>query len=212
MKLLAINTANIEADLCLKNENTEICKKIDSSLKHSESVMVEIDKLLYEQNLKINDLDSMALIVGPGSFTGIRIGIALSKGFELVNTQMKLISITSFEFLKYEFLKLKPDFKEDYACVFNALSGKYYVQLNQNGVFQEPFLTSDVNDFIGYKTILGLKEENLPFVTNYITLNSQTLLDIAKEKFEKNDFVSEFVPLYLRKSQAEDELEGKKNV
>jgi len=208
MKILAINTSNIEADLCLKNEEKEISKKINSSLKHSESVMVEVDKLLNEENLKVLDLDALSLVVGPGSFTGIRIGVAISKGFELANKEMKLISITSFEYLKHEFLKTKPNFKEEYVCVFNALSGKYYVQTFEISE-KKQFLTENLTDITKYKTIVGLKEENLPFVTHYVSFNSQTLLDIAKKKYLDGKFVSEFVPLYLRKSQAEDELDGK---
>lgn len=209
MKILAVNTSSIEADLCLKNEDIEISRKIDSSAKHSESVMVEIDKLLSEENLKVLDLDALGLVVGPGSFTGIRIGVAISKGFELVNEKMKLIPITSFEFLQHEFLKTKPNFASDYVCVFNALSGKYYVQAFENGEAKQAFLTENLEDITKYKTIVGLREENLPFVTDFVSFYSQSLLDITKKKYNNNEFATEFVPMYLRKSQAEDELDGK---
>lgn len=207
MKILAINTSSVEADICLKNENVEISRKIDSSAKHSESVMVEVDKLLSEQNLTISNLDALGLVVGPGSFTGIRIGVAISKGFELANEKMKLVPITSFEFLQYEFLKTKPNFKDNYVCVFNALSGKYYVQVFGNA--KQAFLTENLADITKYKTIVGLKEENLPFVTDFVSFNSQSLLDMTKKKYQMGEFVCEFVPMYLRKSQAEDELDGK---
>lgn len=209
MKILAINTSSIEADICLKNGKTEICKKIDSSAKHSESVMVEVDKMLTEQGVKVLDLDALCLVVGPGSFTGIRIGVAISKGFELVNQTMKLVPITTFEFLQYEFLKNKPNFTQDYVCVLNALSGKYYVEEIVNGVVKQAFLTENLADITKYETIVGLKEEKLPFVTDFVTLNSQSLLALAVKKCKNGEYANEFVPMYLRKSQAEDELDGK---
>ena len=208
MKLLAMNTSNIEADLCLKNEDKEFCKKVDSSAKHSESVMVEVDKLLHDQNLKVSDLDAICLVVGPGSFTGIRIGISISKGFELVNEKMKLIPVTAFEFLKFEFLKIQPN-QTSFACVLNALSGKYYVQTFSLGEPKEAFLTENLNDITDFEHIVGLKEENLPFVTTLVSFAPESLLVLAKQKYENGEFTSEFVPMYLRRSQAEDELDGK---
>ena len=128
MKILALNTASISADVALKIEEKEIFNKVDSSARHSESLMVEIDRLMQENALDINSLDALSLIVGPGSFTGIRIGISISKGLEVVNQNLKLVSITSFEFMAKQFLKENPSFQGDFICVIDALSGKFYTQ------------------------------------------------------------------------------------
>lgn len=208
MKLLAINTSSLNADICLKNEEQETCKKFDSSVKHSEGVMVEVDRLLSLQNLKVTNLDALCLVIGPGSFTGIRIGVAISKGFELVNENMKLIPVTAFEFLMHEFFKENQAFAGDYVCVFNALSGKYYIQTFTDGRKNEAKLTENPSEITQFETIIGLYEEKLPFVTHYVEFQPESLLEIAKEKYENKEFADEFIPLYLRKSQAE-ELEGK---
>lgn len=211
MKILAVNTSSIEADIALKIDGKEIFNKVDSSAKHSESLMVEIDRLMQENLLDINELDALSLIVGPGSFTGIRIGVSISKGLEFVNTKLKLISITSFEFMAKQFLKDNHNFKGEFVCVIDALSGKLYVQkFNEKMEFvSEGELIEGNNKIINEKTIVGLVAENLPFATHLVEYSAQTLLEIALSKYNENNFVTDFEPLYLRKSQAEDELDKK---
>lgn len=211
MNILALNTSSILADLCLQNDQKQFCIKKDSSAKHSESVMLEIDHILSSHNLFVKDLDALALVIGPGSFTGIRIGVSIAKGFEMVNDHMKLVAITSFELMNSQFLA-GHDGKGEYVCLLNALSGKYYVQHFHNALpASEPMLVEGQDSFLG-KTIVCLQEENLPFATHNITIDPQTLLNLAVFKVQKNETVNELVPLYLRRSQAEDELEGKQNV
>lgn len=209
MKILAINTSSIMADVALKNDANEVFKKVDSSQKHSESLMLNVDEVLYGQNLTPNSLDAMAVVVGPGSFTGIRIGVAISKGFEIVRQNLKLISITAFEFMKAEFLKKNPDFSGEFICVINALSGKFYVQTFNKTEETKAELIEGKEFFVGKETIVGLAEEKLVFATDYVEYSPETLLNIAKEKFMEDDFVEELIPLYLRKSQAEDNLDKK---
>jgi tRNA threonylcarbamoyl adenosine modification protein YeaZ len=208
MNILAINTSSIMADLCLQTENTNYCIKKDSSAKHSESVMLEIDNILSAHNLKAKQLDAIAVVIGPGSFTGIRIGVSIAKGFEMAKPSLKLIEITSFNLMNSQ-AKQNQIAKGEYACVINALSGKFYVQHFENGVaVSEPLLVEGTSSFENKPTIC-LTEENLAFATHQITIEPQTLLDFAVEKAANKQFASQLVPLYLRKSQAEDQLEGK---
>lgn len=81
MNTLIINTANDELYIALKIENKVFSKSISSTLKHNELMLTKIDEILKEANVKIQDIDELGVVVGPGSFTGVRVGIATVKAF-----------------------------------------------------------------------------------------------------------------------------------
>ena len=62
MKLLAINTAFMQADLAFANEQNIITEQIDSNCKHSEVVMSQIDKMLGGTKIKALDVMSLARV------------------------------------------------------------------------------------------------------------------------------------------------------
>ena len=69
-------------------------------MRHSVMLMSEIDKAMNEVGLAPADCDFFAAVTGPGSFTGIRIGVSAAKGFAL-GADKPLVSITSFELIAY---------------------------------------------------------------------------------------------------------------
>lgn len=81
MNSLLINTANKDLTLVLKIENKVFLKQTDSNIKHNESMLPLIDLFLKEHSLDITDINEFGIVVGPGSFTGIRVGIATVKAF-----------------------------------------------------------------------------------------------------------------------------------
>ena len=200
MNILCLNTAFIQADMAVVLNNQKKLKKFDSSCKHSEHVMLGIDEML--SGTKIKDLDYMSVCVGTGSFTGIRIGISIAEGFKTANEKLKLIPINSFELVVNN---LQQTFKNKYAVVLNALGGRYFVQYfkNNNAVSQPSLLTFEQ---IEKCDMVGLAEENLSFCTHFVSITPQSLLDITMKKIEQKDFVDNLIPLYLRKSQAEENL------
>lgn len=203
MKLLAINTAFMQADLAFANEQNIITEQIDSNCKHSEVVMSQIDKML--GGTKIKDLDSMAVVVGTGSFTGIRISCAIAEGFKTANPKLNLVSINSFE-LASNCIQSLPEKK--YAIVFNALGGRYFVQYFLKKVPQSDFLLlqkEEIEDVIKY----GLKSEDLAFCDQYFEFSPNALCSLALKKANQNDFTEFLQPLYIRKSQAEEQLDKK---
>lgn len=203
MKLLAINTAFMQADLAFANEQNIITEQIDSNCKHSEVVMSQIDKML--GGTKINDLDAMAVVVGTGSFTGIRISCAIAEGFKTANPKLNLVSINSFE-LASNCIQSLPEKK--YAIVFNALGGRYFVQYFLKKVPQSDFLLlqkEEIEDVIKY----GLKSENLEFCDKFFEFSPDALCSLALQKANQNDFTEFLQPLYIRKSQAEEQLDKK---
>ncbi|KNZ40536.1 tRNA (adenosine(37)-N6)-threonylcarbamoyltransferase complex dimerization subunit type 1 TsaB [Acetobacterium bakii] len=82
MNILTIDTSTIVASAAILNEDKLIGEVvINHQKKHSEKMMVAIDHLLSDGGLSIKDIDVFGVVVGPGSFTGLRIGMATIKGF-----------------------------------------------------------------------------------------------------------------------------------
>ena len=87
--ILAINTAFLNANLgIIADKNVRFEETIDAKSKHSENVLKTIDSLCKKAGVDINNIENLALVVGPGSFTGIRIGVALAKGFGCANERL----------------------------------------------------------------------------------------------------------------------------
>jgi tRNA threonylcarbamoyladenosine biosynthesis protein TsaB len=84
MLTLAFDTSSRTASVAILKEHSVIYDEIiDSGLHHSEVLLPAIDNALHEVNIRISGIDLFACTLGPGSFTGLRIGIATLKGFML---------------------------------------------------------------------------------------------------------------------------------
>ena len=84
MLILALDTSGRMASCCLYEDGKKrsSCFK-DSQLQHSRTILPICEQMLKEQNVSLDDIDAFAACIGPGSFTGIRIGVAIIKGFAL---------------------------------------------------------------------------------------------------------------------------------
>lgn len=210
MKVLCLNTAFSQTYVAVENNSAIETKTMDSSLKQSENVLGVVDECLCRAKIDISDLNFIACVIGPGSFTGIRIGASLAKGFCMAVPHIKKIAINSLDLLAYIFAKNYKPNKEFYV-VLNGLSGNIFAcKYASDGKSLQPaslLFGQEICLLCG--TIVGLKEENLDICNNFVDFSSDTLLEYAKEQIQFGNFVEDFVPLYLRKSQAEAELDKK---
>ena len=207
--MLVISSATKEAYIALKAKDKTAFSQIDANCKQSENILVKIDELLDENNIDISEVGNMAVVVGPGSFTGIRIGIALVKGL-CAGKKDKVIAISSLDFMAKEVLKQNPN--KAFVCAIDALSGLVYAKgFDKDGktLFEEKLHSKEEFEKLDFD-VFGLDEENL--CEKKISLSSETLLALALEKEEKNEFedVKTIAPIYLRLSQAEENLKKNK--
>ncbi|HZI88171.1 MAG TPA: tRNA (adenosine(37)-N6)-threonylcarbamoyltransferase complex dimerization subunit type 1 TsaB, partial [Pyrinomonadaceae bacterium] len=78
--ILSIDTANMGGSVCLLRGNTLLTTRVgDPSISHSNSLLKDINDSLRGTGVSLNDLDLLAAANGPGSFTGLRIGLATVK-------------------------------------------------------------------------------------------------------------------------------------
>jgi len=82
--VLAIDTATSEGGVCIAR-GTDLLAVIDSmpGVSHSESLLLDIERALSAAGVVRSDLDLLAVAIGPGSFTGLRIGLATIKALAL---------------------------------------------------------------------------------------------------------------------------------
>lgn len=98
MNILAIDTTTKKANVGIKTESLIKIKSIDNEVTHSEKLLPLIDKALKECNITIKNIDCIAATTGPGSFTGIRIGLATAKALAKV-INANIFSIDSLSLL-----------------------------------------------------------------------------------------------------------------
>ena len=166
----------------------------DCALQHSVVVMEEVDKVLKEIDLTPEECDFFAAVTGPGSFTGIRIGISTVKGFA-VATGKPLVSVTAFELLAYN---VEDD---NFYVVIDAAHSHYYVcgfGKDREEILKPCYLSEEEVQKLG--KLYGF--EDLP-LKDYKKVDIKDCLYRAvlkKSAFPSNRMEA----LYVRKSQAEE--------
>lgn len=101
MKIFAIDTSSAVLAIGLAEEDQLIGELVQNkALTHSERLMPHIAYLLEAIDEKISDMDYFAVTVGPGSFTGIRIGVATANAFALAQGK-KVIELSTLEALAF---------------------------------------------------------------------------------------------------------------
>ena len=99
MKLLVCDTSNSNCSAGVFEDGREICYELSfETLTHSETFMPLVHRVMEKARMKHEDLDGYAVTVGPGSFTGIRIGLSAVKGMALASGK-KCIAVSSTEAL-----------------------------------------------------------------------------------------------------------------
>ncbi len=188
MNILAIDTTSTGLSIALvKNgEMFSYTKEIGKS-GHSATLMPSVKAMLDEHEVDVNDIDVIGVVVGPGSFTGIRIGVSAMTALAFA-TGAKRIAITAFELIAYN--------RRDCIAGVDAGHGNLYLAECQNGkVVKQSFVENGQNDSLDAAKI---DFEPLASV-------DETLAKVAIRKANGKEFVSVFEPFYMRKSQAERE-------
>lgn len=73
--------------------------RLNSTLTHSESILPMIDFCIKNANVNLDEIDVLAISAGPGSFTGVRIGISTVKGLAFGNEKVKCVPVSALESL-----------------------------------------------------------------------------------------------------------------
>ena len=97
MRLLALDTATAACSVALWRDGAVLARRFEAMVRgQSEALMPMVGTVLAEAGCGFNDLDAIAVTVGPGAFTGLRIGLAAARGMALA-AELPLIGVTTLE-------------------------------------------------------------------------------------------------------------------
>lgn len=104
MKILAVDSSAKTASVAVTDGETLISECfVNAGLTHSRTLMPMVDNALTQADMKIDDIDAFCVNAGPGSFTGIRIGVAAIKGLALCKDK-PCAGVSTLEAAAYNFI------------------------------------------------------------------------------------------------------------
>lgn len=215
MKILCIDTSSKLCSVAILENTTLINKlELDNGLTHSETLMPLIKELLEKSNLSLKDINLLVSDIGPGSFTGIRIGVATCKAFS-DSINIPCVGISSLEVLAYNsknagIICSTIDCKNDncYFALYELVDENYTV-------LEEPCAktVTEVLDILNTKYSdkqINFVGDGIPSYSTNCYLNVESLGIAGYKKFISNNNVGEdILPLYLKNPQAQRQLEEK---
>jgi len=228
MKILSITSSSSICGIAIL-EDEKVIKEVNlnNGLTHSESLLPLISNVLEETQLQLKDIDLLAIDIGPGSFTGIRIGIATVKAF-IDSLNLKYVCVNSLEGLSLNVTHTGVicsliDARRDnvFVEIVENIDGNYIVR--RNASFE------NITDLLEELKQIN-PEYSITFVGDGATKNKETILSyLPRSSFaDNNELCAKSIgilgyrnrsnpdylklePLYLRKSEAEQKLEDKLN-
>jgi len=226
MKLLAIETSTMLGGLALMDSETGLVAEIRLSVKttHSEGLLKNVDHILGLAGWNMDNLDALAVAVGPGSFTGLRVGIGTVKGLAFA-AGTKIVGIPTLEAyawsLPFSRMPVCPMLdarrKEVYAGVFDTSAGASVKRLIPESPVKPAVLAEKLKELgpvvlMGQGALLYRKvfEESLGcngvFAPAHLMAPSPSALahaGMARAQRGEFDDPAALVPHYIRKSEAE---------
>ncbi len=233
MKILSLDSSSESASIAILEEDKLLGEMTFNYKKqHSVILMPMIDTLLHNLSMNIDDIDGFVVSKGPGSFTGLRIGMATIKGLSL-GTDKPFIGVSSLDALAYNLFEIEGIVcpvmdalrNNVYTCLYTYEKGELKVISDYMAVSIED-LANLLNSydkkvyFIGdatykYKSLLQLKVNNCTFAPSHLNLaRASSLGEIGLKKMQLGfkDDLNNSAPIYLRKSQAEREYDKKMGI
>ena len=225
MKILAIDTSTTHSSCAVMDDNNIVGDfSINQSMSHNEILLVMVDEMLKKLNIDIEDIDLFVAVTGPGSFTGIRIGVTVVKALAMALNK-PIVAVNTLEALSFGVFTDKKKIplidargERVYYGVYEGINNKNIVApalLNIDELLNE---FSDKGEFVFVGDCVNLYKdrilENKNFEITPACLNScisKNACVIGKQKYERGDISDCFSlsPEYVRLSQAQRDLENK---
>jgi universal bacterial protein yeaZ len=230
MKILSIDTSSNICSVAILEDKTVLKEiNLEDGKTHSQNLMPMIQEIMDTLCISLNNIDLLSCSKGPGSFTGVRIGISTIKAFADVK-EIPTIGVSSLETLAYNISEeglIAPliDAKNDqvYFGLFELQNGTYIKKIDYQAChildifkflanFQTPItFVGDASSL--HQDMISQKLANQAKFAKPIQ-NKQSAASVGKVAFDKYmqgkaGTSNDLLPLYLRKSGAERMLEKK---
>ena len=127
MMVLAIDTATRYAGLALYDGQSVVAEFAwQSSRNHTTTLMPNLTRMLDQQKLTVGDLTGLAVALGPGSFTGLRIAWAVAKGLALAQG-LSLVGVPTLDIVAYSCMSLPPGQTAPLCALLQAGRGRFCI-------------------------------------------------------------------------------------
>jgi tRNA threonylcarbamoyladenosine biosynthesis protein TsaB len=211
MKILAFDTTNTTLSVAiLFNKELIVRRNIFEENQHSQMLIPIIEECLKEAGIWYQDLDLIAFTNGPGSFTGIRVGLSCAKALAIA-TNLPVIAVNSLEVIAYHYLQKSDATK--ILVVNDARLAEFFIQEftienNQLEPSIEPMLIS-INELVNFlpkekfilagsaKNIIKNNLENALISLEEDFIDAENIALLAEEKYLKNKNTNSSA-LYIR--------------
>ncbi len=211
--ILTIDSSSNILKLALLFHGDRLVKSEESAEQsHGQILLKKVDALFESAGISKTDLHAIVVSTGPGSFTGLRIGIAAAKGIA-VALGIQIVSVNLFELAAY---KLQDENEEILIVVPFKKDEFFVVPVFQNRYDLSKLKTVSVKNFLEYcggKKIAayGINLQSMfsdiaDFdYSDLLNYDASDLCYIGQKKIEQNEFenITTLEPLYMQKSQAE---------
>lgn len=203
--------------------------QLNTGFTHSQTLMPMVNSLLAATGLQMRDVDKLAVSAGPGSFTGVRIGVATVKGLCFPDNK-PCIGVSTLEAMAYNFLEeeavvfalMDARREQVYNAVFRIFKGEVF-RLTPDRACAIEDLKADIRQRANEKIIFAgdgaalcynkLKDFCKHIVLAAENVRYQDAFGVAMASLSKKEIpAGELMPIYLRLPQAERELKLKKQL
>lgn len=224
MKILSVDTTASPASVAVTDDEKVVAfSYLNIGLKHSETLFSLIDNVLKNSGTDVKSITYTAVNVGPGSFTGVRIGVSSVKGLSFTN-EIKCIPVSTLESMAYNMKSfdcyvlslMDARCNQVYAALFEVSDGKIIRKTEDcaikiddinfiPNVCKAVYLVGDGAE-IAYK-ILKDKYKNIKLpASNLMYQNAVSVAMCAADNTDKAINSEDLLPSYLRLPQAERNL------
>jgi len=223
VKILALETATLAGSIAIVDDRYGLISEVRVNLKiaHAERLMPAIQWILDASHLSIDEIDAFAVSIGPGSFTGLRIGLSTVKGLSYA-AKTPVVAVPTLDAfartLPYCSYMICPMFdarkRQVYAALYKwenhvcrKVMDEIAVELNTllRNIHEPAVFMGDGAKLYKQQILDALGERAIFVPESRMSPSASSVAEIALEKMEKGESADpvRLTPFYIRKAEAE---------
>lgn len=202
MQYLAIDTTSNIVKVSILTDKTGLTGIVeDLGFQQAADLTPFIDKFLKDNDVKIQDFDSIIVNLGPGSYTSLRIGIATAKGLALPH-DIKVIGVNSFDVYRHFYINDELNPYSNAAIILWNTPKQAYVQINEKNYVTD---ITKLNELIPKGTNIYGNGMDSPIYQEYLTSFNQIAgtssiigEDLIQYVLDTKNYDTNLEPLYIK--------------
>ncbi|HOM05210.1 MAG TPA: tRNA (adenosine(37)-N6)-threonylcarbamoyltransferase complex dimerization subunit type 1 TsaB [Candidatus Kapabacteria bacterium] len=205
MKILSLETSGSVCSVCLSIDKNVVAEySIFKSFEHDRLLAVLVQRILDDFQMKVSDLDAVAVSSGPGSFTGLRIGAAFAKALCFDNNP-KLIAVPTLSAIALSAIDFTGNHKDICCAISSHKDFVYFQKFDKNGNPLSDIIFDTIDNVIelcsANSLLCGNGFSHIGKKSLFCDGISSTIINkLAVNLFETNSFIhsKDFIPMYVQ--------------